>query len=183
MRARGAVCETRKTGELMSIGCQFLAIGILSLMPLASMAQEVVTHAKTEVTVDWVQGTDFSKYKTYAWGNASQKTPDPKHPIEDIDAALQAKGLRKVERDANPSLLVAVSVGSKPVYVIQGWPVTPAVKQGTMIVQLADPQSKNALWWGVAYGVLTDKYDKDVGMIQKKVSKMFQKYPPPTKKN
>jgi hypothetical protein len=56
----------------MKISYQFLAIGILYLMPLASRAQEVVPYANSEVKVDWVRGTDFSKYKTYAWG-----TPDP----------------------------------------------------------------------------------------------------------
>ena len=93
----------------MKIICQLLAIGIFYLMPLASMAQDVVPYAKSEVKVDWVRGTDFSKYKTYAWGTTRQTTPNPKHPTEDIDAALQAKGLQKVEMDANPSLIVAFS--------------------------------------------------------------------------
>src|SRR6266481_5603690 len=115
----------------MRISYQLLAIGILYLMPFASMAQEAVPYAKSEVKVDWVRGTDFSKYKTYAWGTSNQKAPDPKHPLEDIDAALQAEGLQKVGIDADPSLLVAFSVGSKMVYVIQGYTKNPVVKQGT----------------------------------------------------
>ena len=49
-------------------------------------------------------------------------------------------------------------------------------------MELADSQSKKAVWWGVADDTLTDNYDKDASMIQKNVSKMFKKYPPATKK-
>ena len=87
----------------MRIGCPLLAIGILCLMPSPSMAQEVQPYVKNQVKVDWVRGTDFSKYKTYAWGDTQQMTPDPKHTIEGIiNAALQAKGLQEVGKDANP---------------------------------------------------------------------------------
>ena len=163
----------------------FLAIGILCLMSVGSISQDpnVVPYPKSDVKVDWVRGTDFSKCKTYAWGTASQMTPDPKHTIEvAIDAALQAKGLQKVDMGANPSLIVAFSGGNKLVYPIQGYLKSPIVKQGTLVVQRADPQLKKALWWGVAEDTLTDDPNKYVALIQKRVSKMFEKYPPPTKK-
>jgi hypothetical protein len=50
----------------MRIGCPLLAIGILCLMPSASMAQEAQPYVKNQTKVDWGRGTDFSKYKTYA---------------------------------------------------------------------------------------------------------------------
>jgi hypothetical protein len=172
-----------KTEELMRISCRLLAIGILFLMPLGSLAQEVVPYAKSEVKVDWVRGTDFSKCKTYAWGTSRQMTPDPEHTIEGIiEAALQSKGLKKVGMDANPDLIVAYSGGNKLVYPIQGYLKNPLVKQGTLVVELADPQLKKAVWWGIADDTLTDNPDKYVALIHKKVSKMFEKYPPPTKK-
>jgi hypothetical protein len=166
----------------MKISYQLLAIGILYLMPLASRAQEVVPYANSEVKVDWVRGTDFSKYKTYAWGTPDQRAPDPNHPLDDIDAALQAKGLQKVGMDANPGLLVAFRVGNKQVYVLQHIAKNPIVKQGTLVVELADPQLKKVVWWGVGEDTLTDNHDKDLPMIQMTVSKMFKKYPPPPKK-
>jgi hypothetical protein len=168
----------------MRISRQLLAIGILYLMPLASMPQEVVPYAKSEVKVDWVRGTDFSRYKTYAWGTMSQKNPDPKFkfPIEDVDAALLAKGLQKVGMDANPSLIAALNAGNKLVYPIQGYLKNPVVKQGTLVVELVDQQSKKAVWWGIAEDTLSDNPDKDLPLIQKRISKMFEKYPPPTKK-
>jgi hypothetical protein len=167
----------------MRITCELLAIGILSLTALPSTAQDVVPYAKSDVKVDWVRGTDFSKCKTYAWGTMRQMTPDPKHIIEGaIDAALQAKGLQKVAMDSNPSLIVAFSGGNKLVYSIQGSFKNPIVKQGTLLVQLADPQLKDSLWWGSAEDTLTDNPDKYVALVQRNVSKMFEKYPPPTKK-
>jgi len=167
----------------MRIKRQLLALGVLYLMPLSSTAQDVVPYPKSDVKVDWVRGRNFSECKTYAWGTARQMTPDPKHTIEaTIDAALQAKGLQKVDMDANPSLLVAFSAGNKLVYSIQGSLKNPIVKQGTLVVQLADPQLKKAVWWGIAEGTLTDDPDKYVALIQKKISKMFEKYPPPTRK-
>ena len=167
----------------MRINCKLVALGILYLMPVVSNAQDVVPYAKSDVKVDWVRGTDFSKCKTYAWGTARQMTPDPKHTIEvTIDAALQAKGLQKVDMDANPSLVVAFSAGNKLVYSIQGSLKNPIVKQGTLVVQLADPQLKKAVWWSIVEDTMTDDPDKYVALIQKTISKMFQKYPPPTKK-
>ena len=167
----------------MRISCQLLAISILSLMPLASMAQDVVPYAKSNVKVDWVRGTDFSKYKTYAWGTSHLATPSLEPTVQGmIDAALQAKGLQKVGMDATPSLLVAFSSGNKLVYVIQDHLKDPIVKEGTLLVELADPQSKKAVWWSVTDESVTDNPDKDVPLIQKIISKMFKKYPPPTKK-
>jgi Domain of unknown function (DUF4136) len=166
----------------MKIGYRLLAIGILALMPMASTAQEVVPYANSEVNVTWARGIDFSKYKTYAWGTPDQKAPDPNHPLDDIDAALRAKGLQKVGIDANPSLLAAFRVGNKQVYVLQHIAKNPIVKQGTLVVQLADPQLKKVVWQGVGEDTLTDVRDKDLPMIQKTILKMFKKYPPPPKK-
>lgn len=67
-------------------------------------------------------------------------------------------------------------------YTIQNYPKNPVVKEGDLVVELADPQLKKAVWWGIAYGTLTDTANKDIPSIQKKISKMFEKYPPPAKK-
>ena len=164
----------------MRIGFQILAVGILSLVPVASMAQDVEPYAKSDVKVDWVRGTDFSKYKTYAWGISHPATPGLEHTIQGmIDAALIEKGLQRVGMDANPSLIVAYSTGNKLVYAIQGSSI---VKQDTFVVELADPQLKKPVWWSVGHDIVTDNPDKDVPLIQKRILQMFKKYPPPAKK-
>jgi hypothetical protein len=96
-----------------------------------------------------------------------------------VCAALQAKGLQKVEMDANPGLLVAFRVGNKQVYVLQHIAKDPIVKRGTLAVELADPQLNKVVWWGVGEDTLTDNRGKDLPMIQRAIAKMFKKYPPP----
>ena len=87
--------------------------------------------------------------------------------------------MQKLAKDANPSLTVSYDAGNEPQYVIQEHS---AVNEGTLIVELADPLVKKAVWWGVAENSLTGKSDKDVSMVYKKIQKMFEKYPPPAKK-
>jgi hypothetical protein len=165
----------------MTISCRLLAIGIMCLTPAGSIAQNpdvVQPYAKSTVKVDWIRGTDFTKYKTYAWGTSHTMTPDPNHSIDlMIETALKAKGLSRVEMDANPSLIVAMNAGNRLVYTIQD--NYGIIKQGSLVVELADPKLKKAVWWGIAEEALADKHDKDLSMIQKKISKMFKKYPPP----
>ena len=66
---------------------------------------------------------------------------------------LQAEGLQKLGLDANPGL----------------------------VVELADPQLKKVVWWGVGEDPLTEDHDKDLPMIQRTIATMFNKYPPPSK--
>jgi hypothetical protein len=174
--------ENCRRDELMKISCQFLVIGILYLMPWPSTAQEVVPYADAEVKVDWVRGTDFSQYKSYAWGTPDQKASDPNHPIDDIAAALQAKGLQRVSMDANPDLIVAFRVGNKQIYVLQNIATNRIVKQGTLVVELADRQTGKDVWWAIGKDTLTGDRGKDLPIIQKAISKMFKKYPPPPAK-
>ena len=167
----------------MKISYHLLLAGITCLMPFASIAQEVVPYVASGVKVDWVHGTDFSKYKTYAWGATNQENPDPswkEHLIEHIDAVLKTKGLQKVGTDQNPSLIVAYSTGGKLEYSIQD--ALSVVKQGNLLVELADPQMKKAVWWALANEKVTDKHEKDFPTADKIISKMFAKYPPPGKK-
>jgi apolipoprotein N-acyltransferase len=70
-----------------------------------------------KVTVDWDRQASFSDYKTYAW----QKGTPAKNPLMDqrivdaIDKQLSLKGLRKVEADKDPDLVVLyhASVGTE----------------------------------------------------------------------
>ena len=155
----------------MKITGQILLAGLMCLVSLVSVAQDVVPYAQSDVKVDWVKGTDFSKYKTYAWGTSHQKSPDPawnQRHLETIDAVLQGEGLRKVMMDGNPSLIVSYDTGSKPEYVVSKYTKYP-VNEGTLIVELVDPQTKKAVWWGIAEGALDGKTENDVAMVGKRL--------------
>jgi Domain of unknown function (DUF4136) len=56
------------------------------------------------------------------------------------------------------------------------------VQEGTLIFEFVDPQTKKAVWWGIAENALSGKSEKDVAMVKDKTLKMFEKYPPPAKK-
>jgi len=166
----------------MKIIGHILLAGIMCLAPLTPAAQDTQeVEAKSDVKVDWIRGANFSKYRTYAWGISHQKTPDPiwnQHLVEDIDGVLQAKGLHKVEISENPNLIVSYTAGTQLAYSISDITVGSEVKEGTLTVELVDPQLGKTVWWGVADDTLTDKPEKDLPMVRKRISKMFKRYPP-----
>lgn len=154
---------------------------LLCLVPVIALAQQVNT--------DWKHGTDFSKYKTYAWGQSPHPIQDSlwnQRIVSDIDGALQEKGLQKVAMDANPDVIVVYNAGVKQNVSYEGYrmgwgmgqidPVTE--REGTLVVDLADPQSKTIIWRGMSSETLSDKSQKNIEKVQKMVHKMFEKYPP-----
>jgi Domain of unknown function (DUF4136) len=50
--------------------------------------------------------------------------------------------------------------------------------EGTLIVDLADPQQKMVIWRGVSTKTLDDKTEKNAKNVQKMIDNMFEKYPP-----
>jgi hypothetical protein len=167
---------TMKTGYIL------LLAGIAWLMPRVSTAQDVVPYPTSQVKVDWVRGADFSKYETYAWSTSYQKTQTAKwdgYLVKNIDSQLQAKGLKKVASDGSPNLIVSYGFGSKIEYSIQGYPSKSFHTKGTLVVELVDSQMKKAAWWGILENMLTGNSKKDFQMVDKRISQMFQKYPPP----
>lgn len=161
--------------------CVFLVL--LCLLSTLALAQQV--------NVDWQRGTDFSKYKTYAWGVGA-------HPIQDslwnqrilgmVDTQLAGKGLQKIALDQNPDLIVVYNAGVQQNVSYQGYSMgwfnrmgsidQVIENEGTLVVDLLDPQQKMTVWRGTASETLSDKSDKNINKVQKMVNKMFQKYPP-----
>jgi hypothetical protein len=159
---------------------------VLCLLSGFSVAQQV--------NVDWQRGTDFSKYKTYAWGAEQHPIPDAlwnQRIIGMIDAQLAAKGLQKVSSDANPDVQVVYNAGIKQnvswqgyrtgVFMASGSIQQVVERDGTLVVDVADPNQKMVIWRGVAGDTLSDKSEKNINKVQKMVTKMFQKFPPPGK--
>ena len=81
-----------------------------------------------------------------------------------------------------PDLIVAYDAGTQPAYSIAGLTDVTEVKEGTLVVELVDSQFKKAVWSGIANDIITDKPEKDLPMVQKRISKMFKQYPPPANK-
>lgn len=144
-----------------------------------------------KVTTDSMPGTDWSKYHTYSWGEG---TP-AQNPITDqrivagIDAQLAAKGLKKVDADADLVVVYHAATGEqKSVYWsnMGGWgrfggmgtAQVDTVTTGQLKVFIADAKAQKFLWNGIATDTVSGEPQKNAKKIDKALTKMFQKFRP-----
>lgn len=161
---------------------------LFGLLPIAgsTFAQKVMT--------DYDHNASFAKYKTYAWVASKNPAKDPlwnQRIIEQIDLQLSAKGLKKV--DAEADLYVTYNGGLKENTSIQGFgtggrwaggtfSVNKVTKlEGTLIVDLYDVGTKQLVWRGIATETVSDKTEKNIAKLEKVVKKLFKEYPPKAK--
>ena len=55
-------------------------------------------------------------------------------------------------------------------------------KEGTLVVELADPKSQQLMWRGSAAATISDNADKNIKTLNSALSKLFKNYPPREKK-
>ena len=167
---------------------------------LASLAAVAALAACSSITTnaDYNPGTDFSKYKTWAW----HETGDVKDSLwrqriqTGVAAELSRKGLK--ENDSNPDLWVAAHTRLDEQTQINtyntgwgygwGWGygagmTTSTVQQipvGTLIVDLVDANQKQLVWRGTATKTLNPDSSPESKQenLQKALAKMFEGYPP-----
>jgi len=149
-----------------------------------------------DIYVDYDHSLPFATYRTYAWGQ--QLNPNEiKSPFlaqeakSQIEMQLQSRGLKMVQEDQNPDLIVVASGGlrqqtSYTAWGTGGWrfgggmgSITPDVStDGTMVIDLYTRNSKQLAWRGMAQGTLNQSNpDKNRQLVDKAVTKMFKKYP------
>jgi hypothetical protein len=147
-----------------------------------------------KVSSDYDSSTDFAKYKTYAWVLGSNVAKDPlwhQRIVGNIDRQLEAKGLRRV--DSNADLYITYNSGLKEDVSIQGFGTSrpwfggsfSANKvtrlEGTLVVDIFDAHAKQLIWRGIATETASDKRDKNITKLEKTVAKLFKQYPPKAK--
>jgi hypothetical protein len=145
-----------------------------------------------QVSVNFNHSQSFAQYHTYAWGsenaNKVQNSILAQVAEQDIDSALQGKGLQKVQEDQNPDLLVTANGGMKEQtsYSAMGMrgigggmgSITPEQNVvGTLIVDLYDSKTKTLVWRGLAQDTLNNNGNKNQQMVQKALAKMFKQWP------
>ena len=149
------------------------------------------------VAVDYDKSTDFSRYRTYAWGKGTPaKNPDlDRQIVESIDEHLAKKGLTKTDGDSD--LVVAYHAatheeidydessytsGHGPAYgslESTSAASTPMrVKVGTIVVDMYDTKKKRNVWHGVGSDLMMDDPAKTAAEIKKGAVKMFENFPP-----
>jgi len=151
--------------------------------------------AAQSVYVDYNHNLDFTKFKTYAWGqgsnpNAINDSILAQSAQQAIDSQLAAKGLQKVQESEHPDLIVVTSSGMKQQTSYNAWgtggwrfgggmaQVTPETTNvGTLVVDIYDANGKQMIWRGVSQGTLSNKGEKNEKELNKAVEKMFKHYP------
>jgi hypothetical protein len=119
-----------------------------------------------KVIVDYDKTTDFTAYRTYAWG---QGTP-AKNPLMDrrivsiLEEQLAAKGYQKVERD--PDMFVSCHAA-----------LTQDIEYNTTSMGYDKPM----IWRGSGSDTLLPDPEETEAQIREGAEKMFKKFPPPTK--
>ena len=171
---------------------------ILIIIALVAFAPIAVNAQKVKVTSD--PNADFSRYKTYAWDQGTFSNAIIKqHIVTAVDAAMAAKGLQKVTE--NPDLIVSALASTEsdltttnPSWhpslnsIATGIPsggAAWAVTKGTLVVDLSDAKTKNAVWRGTATDTLehgpTGDRIRDAKTVEKpirkSVEKMLKKFP------
>ena len=160
------------------------------LAVLVSIASAIA--AAQQVSVNYNHSQSFAQYHTYAWasdnGNQIQDSILAQVAKQDIDAAMQAKGLQLVQESANPDILLTASGGLKQETSYSAWgmrgigggmgQITPEQNViGTMIVDLYDAKTKSLVWRGIAQDTLNNNGNKNQQIVGKAVQKMFKQWP------
>ncbi len=149
-----------------------------------------------EVSVNYNHSQDFTQFHTYAWGsnnaNRIQNSILAQVVMQDIDMALQGRGLRKVREDQDPDLILLASGALRQETSYSAWGmkgigggmggITPEQNvEGTLIVDLYSAKDRSLVWRGIAQNALSNNGNKnDPNAVSKSVQKMFKQLPPPS---
>lgn len=146
-----------------------------------------------KVNVEFDQGIDFSKYKTFAIraGNLNSKSPAlnselvKKQIDADIERSLTARGLELVT--GRSDLNVRYTLGSARRVETEAYPagwrgwgtriVRVPYAEGTLVIDLRDPATRSLVWRAIATEEQRDP-TKLQGKLDNMVKKSFEKYPP-----
>jgi hypothetical protein len=149
-----------------------------------------------KVTTDFNKGTNFAAYKTYSWIK-EPKAADPlmrQRIIDEVNAAMTAKGFQLTTGSAD--LAIAAHCATKEEKSLDtfyngfggGWRwgggfgnATTRVdtyEVGTVVVDIFDSSTKNAVWRGTSTTTLSDSPQKNADSLNKGLQKMFSKFPP-----
>ena len=171
------------------------ALAVFGLAAGAALAQDV--------NVNYVPGTDFSKYKTYKWIEI-QGAEKPDQILDTqirqaIDKALAAKGFTKVDGDA-ADLSIGYQValtqqqqwnaygtggyGARRYGGGMGTATSTTINIGTVALDMYDAAAKDLVWKGQASKTVSSEKDPEKRQknIDKAMAKLLKDFPPNPKK-
>lgn len=163
------------------------------------IALGLMSCSSVSVRFDYDRETDFTRYETFRWLDQKHKPP-PKMVAEHsffekrlkdaVEAELRAAGYRRPKM-GEPDFLVAYHIGAKEKVDVtrHGYRYGPhgrwvgrrvevrRYKQGTLILDVIDPRSRQLVWRGTAVGALRDMTAGEAE-IRGVVSKVLAEFPP-----
>ena len=172
-----------------------LFMGMALVCASSSFAQNVKT--------DYDRNADFSQYKTYSWGGVKTEDPLLVDRIKAaVNSALATKGWTQV--DSGGDIAIMALEMNKDHQTLNtyydnlgggwrwgGWAdqfgtattTADTYTVGTLVVDLFDTKTKTVVWRGSASDTLSNNSDKNIKNLDKGVAKMFERFPPETRKN
>jgi len=163
-----------------------IAFGALAICLVSSFAMA------QQVSVNYNHEANFTQYHTYAWGsnnkNAIQNSILAQVAQQDIESAMSAKGLQKVQESQNPDLVLTASGGEREQTSYNAWGmrgigggmggITPEQNViSTMVVSLYDTKKQELVWRGIAQDTLSNNGNKNQKEVNNAVNKMFKQWP------
>jgi hypothetical protein len=175
-----------------------------TLLSLVILFLAVAPAAAQKVYIDYDRDADFDSYKTFAWHDTSEVSLKDSSPLMDsrIKNAIEYRLTRggMVEDNKNPDIYVTYYTEEKEEVRVHttsfgygyggGWYNDPfwggsmgsstsqvyTYPVGTLIIDLWDAKSKQAVWRGTATGTIPAKPEKQARMIDNMVEKMANKW-------
>ena len=174
---------------------------LLSVATLGSLA------VAQKVKIGYDKSVDFSKYKTYTLAAPAMPPTRPllyATVVDSIDGELSSKGLQKVEKDGDLTLIPAggieygnnIAAGSPIIGTFSSPPPAmnatmwtgaegpsalqgPMVPQGTLVLEFVDREASKVIWTGsVSQKLDIEKKNKSLELVGKAVVKLLKKFPP-----
>jgi len=151
-----------------------------------------------KTATDYDRNVSFSNYHSFSIlkGNSSGNQLMDQRAQADVERALTSKGWMEVpEGEAQATVVVHAATKTKHTYetFYDGWGgwgwrrggfgggATTFVndyKVGTLVVDIFDTRSKQAIWHGFASDALSDNARSNAQATQQAVDKMFSNFPP-----
>ena len=149
------------------------------------------------VKTDYDREVNFSRFQTFKWmpypkgkrkrDMVAKNSALDKHIRKDVERELKAKGF-EVKRKGRTDALLAYHVGlqeridvSRVGYGYRwyrgGRVHRHRYREGTLIIDVVDPQSKQLIWRGSASSAI-GSLDESEKKINEAIAKLFEQYPP-----
>ncbi|MCU1386168.1 MAG: hypothetical protein JWL71_4865 [Acidobacteria bacterium] len=155
--------------------------------------------ASIKTATDYNHNINFSNYQSFyvKSGNSSGNPLLDQRAIADVTHALEAKGWREVPQGAaQTAVVVHAATNTKHTYetLYDGWggwgwrrfgggfggatTYVTDFQVGTLVVDIFDARSKQAVWHGSATDALSDNATSNASITRQAIDKMLASFPP-----